>query len=140
MSKQYEMCGECGSWFEDAARDPESERFGDAERSADDPNVCVDCIEHRRDLAATKESIRRLKAWAVQEPTRQRIAAALARECAHYEPTRQAPVRWAFVWEMTGEHQMLRKLVELLRPHWKQHGKTIRECQPTPQPETRTAT
>src|SRR4051812_14884286 len=91
------------------------------------PEMCIDCAKREQELCLLHENIRRLKAWARREGTRRRIAESLATECDKYEPTRPAHHRWALIWEMTGEHKELRKLVERLMPHW---GSTVSVIDP----------
>jgi hypothetical protein len=91
------------------------------------PEWCVPCAEREAELAALHENIRRLKELAKKEGIR-RVAEALVREIDKHKLASRGRYheRWAFMWEITGDHKALRKLVERLMPAWK-HQVAVRD-------------
>ena len=92
--------------------------------------ICVECERRAEERRARDLNIRRVKAWAKRQGTRRMMAERLAVECARYEsdPIRLSGLhRWLLIWETTGAHQELRKVVEWLLPRWKREGKCVND-------------
>ncbi|MEX2179342.1 MAG: hypothetical protein WD801_11560 [Gemmatimonadaceae bacterium] len=85
------------------------------------PDYCEECGQRELELCALYENMRRLESWAEQHGTRRRLAEALVKAFEKHGLGSRAEhhLRWAFLWEMTGDHRDLQKLVERLMPVWK---------------------
>ena len=106
MEKCQSCCSRMGT-----ARQYERDRC-EVERSRVDPALCVRCHSYR---VNAWENVRRVEEWARRDGTRRPMAELLARQADQHEireVSRAHHRRWIFLWEMTGERKLLRKVIE----------------------------
>jgi hypothetical protein len=119
-SKRCEGCGNRLLTFNQYLRRSVENAGGCGVRSDTFPELCEECGESEQARYAMHENMRRLEGWAAKEGTRRNVAEMLVMLFdRHGLGSRlRHHVRWAFTWEITGDHKQLRKLVDGLMPIW----------------------